>query len=147
MVFCRRMQVDEADVDELGHASNVAYVRWIQEVAKAHSERAGWAHRQYLKLGAVFVVRRHEIDYLRPALVPLEVWTTCDGARREHHWATAMAALPGASEPFPGFGASDCACASHLVAFPALPPLAAFRRRLRAQAADHAPIRRIAIAD
>ena len=56
-----------ADVDELGHVSNVAFVRWVQEVAKAHSETVGWDVDAYRRLGAVFVVRRHEIDYLAPA--------------------------------------------------------------------------------
>jgi acyl-CoA thioester hydrolase len=52
------------DIDELGHVSNVVYVRWLQDAAKAHSEAAGWDRRAYLEKGAVFVVRRHEIDYL-----------------------------------------------------------------------------------
>lgn len=53
-----------ADIDELGHASNLAYVRWILDVATAHSRALGWDHPQYRELGAVFVVRRHEIDYV-----------------------------------------------------------------------------------
>ncbi len=58
-----------ADIDELGHVSNVTYVRWIQDVAKAHSAAAGWDADAYFRFGAVFVVRRHEIDYLVPALL------------------------------------------------------------------------------
>lgn len=57
-----------ADIDELGHVSNIVVVRWIQEVAKAHSRAVGWDHAAYLRAGAVFVVRRHEIDYLGPVL-------------------------------------------------------------------------------
>jgi acyl-CoA thioester hydrolase len=57
-----------ADIDELGHVSNVTYVRWIQDVAKAHSAACGWDADAYVRFGAVFVVRRHEIDYLVPAL-------------------------------------------------------------------------------
>jgi acyl-CoA thioester hydrolase len=56
------------DIDELGHVSNIAYVRWVQEVAKAHSRAVGWDHAAYLRLGAVFVVRRHQVDYLAPVL-------------------------------------------------------------------------------
>lgn len=52
------------DIDELGHVSNVVYVRWVQDAAKAHSEAVGWDRAAYLRAGAVFVVRRHEIDYL-----------------------------------------------------------------------------------
>ena len=57
----------EGDVDELGHVSNVAYVRLVQEVAKAHSSAVGWDFEAYVRAGVVFVVRRHEIDYLAPA--------------------------------------------------------------------------------
>jgi len=56
------------DIDELGHVSNVTYVRWIQDVAKSHSAAVGWDADAYFRIGAVFVVRRHEIDYLVPAL-------------------------------------------------------------------------------
>ncbi|HUS67577.1 MAG TPA: acyl-CoA thioesterase [Kofleriaceae bacterium] len=57
------------DIDLLGHVSNITYVRWIQEVAEAHSTSLGWDHAAYVALGAVFVVRRHEIDYRAPAMV------------------------------------------------------------------------------
>jgi acyl-CoA thioester hydrolase len=56
------------DIDMLGHASNVAFVRWIQDDALAHSAAVGLDLAAYQRLGAVFVVVRHEIDYLRPAL-------------------------------------------------------------------------------
>lgn len=51
-------------MDELGHISNIAYVRWIQDVAQAHSTAVGFTHARYQELGSIFVVRRHEIDYL-----------------------------------------------------------------------------------
>ncbi len=53
-----------ADIDELGHVSNLVYVRWILDVATAHSVALGWEAARYLELGAVFVVRRHEVDYV-----------------------------------------------------------------------------------
>ena len=53
-----------ADIDELGHVSNLVYVRWVLDVAMAHSRSIGWDFADYKRLGAVFVVRRHEIDYL-----------------------------------------------------------------------------------
>lgn len=56
------------DIDALGHASNVAFVRWIQDAAIAHSSAVGLGLDAYQRLGAIFVVVRHEIDYLRPAL-------------------------------------------------------------------------------
>jgi acyl-CoA thioester hydrolase len=55
------------DIDDLGHVSNLVYLRWVQEVAEAHSAAVGWSAEAYRRLGAVFVVRRHELDYLVPA--------------------------------------------------------------------------------
>jgi acyl-CoA thioester hydrolase len=62
------LSVADEDIDVLGHASNIAFVRWIQDVAIAHSASVGLGLEAYHRLGAVFVVVRHEIDYLRPAL-------------------------------------------------------------------------------
>lgn len=67
-VFRLDLAVADEDIDDLGHASNIAFVRWIQRVAIAHSEAVGLGLETYRRLGAVFVVARHEIDYLRPAL-------------------------------------------------------------------------------
>jgi acyl-CoA thioester hydrolase len=61
--------VAPGDIDDLGHANNVAYVRWLQDIAVAHSEAVGLDVPAYLRIGAVFVVRRHEVDYLHPAAV------------------------------------------------------------------------------
>jgi acyl-CoA thioester hydrolase len=52
------------DIDELGHVSNLVYLRWVQDVATAHSSARGWDVERYRALGAVFMVRRHEIDYV-----------------------------------------------------------------------------------
>lgn len=57
-----------ADIDELGHVGNQVYVRWILELATAHSRALGWDHARYRALGAVFVVRRHEVDYVAQVL-------------------------------------------------------------------------------
>jgi len=53
-----------ADIDELGHVSNLVYLRWVLDVAMAHSRALGWDFAQYRDLGAAFMVRRHEIDYI-----------------------------------------------------------------------------------
>ena len=66
--FRHTFVVADGDIDMLGHASNLAFVRWIQDVAVAHSEAVGLGFLAYQKIGGVFVVVRHEIDYLRPAL-------------------------------------------------------------------------------
>jgi acyl-CoA thioester hydrolase len=53
-----------ADIDELGHVSNLVYLRWVLEIGYNHSRALGWDHPEYRALGAVFMVRRHEIDYV-----------------------------------------------------------------------------------
>lgn len=88
--FHQRIIAAPEEIDELGHASNIAYVRWLQEVAKAHSRAIGWDHAAYVEAGAVFVVRRHEIEYLAPVYVGdellvvtwLEGWTKVTSDRR-----------------------------------------------------------------
>lgn len=65
-----------SDIDELGHVSNLVYVRWVQEVAQAHSTAVGWDGAQYREAGAVFVVRRHEIDYVQPVFAGEELQAT-----------------------------------------------------------------------
>ena len=57
-----------ADIDGLGHVNNLVYLRWVQEVAVAHSTALGWDAAAYQRLGASWVVRRHEIDYVLPVL-------------------------------------------------------------------------------
>ena len=89
-------EVGEDDIDALGHASNIAYVRWIQDVAIAHSSSVGFDLDAYAKLGAIFVIRRHEVDYLRPVLRGdrLEVRTWIDRAfAAKCHLATEIAKL------------------------------------------------------
>jgi acyl-CoA thioester hydrolase len=81
-VFTLAMEVGDDDIDMLGHASNIAYLRWVQDVAVAHSATVGLDMEGYSQLGAVFVVRRHEIDYLRPVVrgEKLELRTWIDSA-------------------------------------------------------------------
>jgi acyl-CoA thioester hydrolase len=64
--FSTQIHVQPADIDLLGHVSNLVYVEWVQRVASEHSRVLGWDYKKYQEYGGVFVVRRHEIDYLRP---------------------------------------------------------------------------------
>jgi acyl-CoA thioester hydrolase len=60
--FEQRITATEADIDELGHVNNAVWVKWIQDVATAHwYDTALPAHRD----AYLWVVTRHEIDYLR----------------------------------------------------------------------------------
>jgi len=62
--FERPFTATEAEIDELGHVNNAAWVRWIQDMATAHWHAvAPAAHVDRY----IWVVVRHEIDYLRAA--------------------------------------------------------------------------------
>ena len=54
-------------IDALGHVNNQEYVRWMQEAAIAHSDAQGWPLERYLERGQGWLVRRHTVEYLRPA--------------------------------------------------------------------------------
>jgi acyl-CoA thioester hydrolase len=60
------ISVEAADIDQMAHVNNVAYLRWVQEVAVAHWKAAAPAADQ-AKLR--WVVVRHEIDYMQPAFL------------------------------------------------------------------------------
>jgi len=61
-VFEHRITAKAEHIDELGHVNNAVWVQWIQEVALAHwYSVADPAHQD----DYIWVVVRHEIDYLR----------------------------------------------------------------------------------
>jgi acyl-CoA thioester hydrolase len=64
------IRVEPADIDALGHVNNIVYLRWVQDVAKAHWYSAAPAEDQ---AGLVWMVVRHEIDYLSPAVADDEL--------------------------------------------------------------------------
>jgi acyl-CoA thioester hydrolase len=69
--FEQRITATADDIDELGHVNNAVWVRWIQDMATAHWRAvAPQAHVD----AYVWVVVRHEIDYLR-AVLPGETVT------------------------------------------------------------------------
>lgn len=73
-------------------------------------------------------IRHWHLDYLRPHALPIAAWYAMGDSRHECNWAEALLELPGASIPAPGFGASDCRCAAHLIGYLAPPSWPAFTR-------------------
>lgn len=68
MPFFHDVEVLPEDIDRLGHASNQVYLRWVLEAALAHSTALGLPEEAYLARGQAWVVRKHELRYLKPAL-------------------------------------------------------------------------------
>ncbi len=58
------IEIQSADIDELGHVNNTVYLRWVQEVAVAHWKAIAPPADQ---LNLAWVVLRHEIDYRHAA--------------------------------------------------------------------------------
>ncbi|WP_273216353.1 acyl-CoA thioesterase [Runella zeae] len=58
--------VAEADIDMLNHVNNAVYLQYLQEAAIAH-----WESRASTDLQneVSWIVRRHEIDYLKAAVL------------------------------------------------------------------------------
>jgi acyl-CoA thioester hydrolase len=70
-------------LDENGHVNNVQYVQWMQDAAVRHYESIGGIPSTKA-LGATWVVRSHNIEYLRPAFAGdrIEVSTWVVNIRR-----------------------------------------------------------------
>ncbi len=67
------LTVDGSVIDVNQHVNNLAYLRWMQEVAIEHSAAQGWPVARYLETGSGWVVRSHQIEYLRPAFLGEEL--------------------------------------------------------------------------
>jgi len=59
-------QVKETEIDELNHVNNVNYLNWVQLAANKH-----WVFLSNSEIDSefVWVVLRHEIDYISPAFL------------------------------------------------------------------------------
>ena len=65
--FVHVFSVSPEDIDELGHAGNVRWVQWLSDAAAAHSRSIGLDLASYREMGVLWVVRKHEIEYLGEA--------------------------------------------------------------------------------
>lgn len=89
-VFKRTRVVETSDCDELGHVNNVRWLAFVGELAGAHAVRRGSDNETLREQGALWIVRRHEIDYQRSALpgeeIVEETWVEAmSGARSIRH--------------------------------------------------------------
>jgi acyl-CoA thioester hydrolase len=87
-VFSRNIQVRSEHLDELHHVNNVVYVQYLQDIAYQHwhSVMGDEADKN-----GIWVVRRHEIDYLASAVLgdalQIHTWTgACSSTSWERHY-------------------------------------------------------------
>ena len=73
--FSITVEVQPKDIDVQGHVNHLVYLHWVQEAAIAHWSTIAPQHEQE-KL--IWVVRRHEIDYKKPAMdgdtITVQTW-------------------------------------------------------------------------
>src|SRR5664279_3035466 len=86
-IFEYRVAAAAADIDGLAHVNNIVYLRWVQEAAIAHWKTLS---NDAINAKYVWVVIRHEIDYLHPALlhdeIMVQTWVGKNaGAKSERH--------------------------------------------------------------
>jgi acyl-CoA thioester hydrolase len=67
-VFLAEVRVRYHELDPLGHVNNAVYLNYLEQAAVDHAAAAGWSAARLRALGGVFIARRHEVDYLRPAV-------------------------------------------------------------------------------
>ena len=84
-VFAHTFTIPAASMDGNGHVNNLEYLRWMQEIAMAHSDAQGWDLARYGEAGSSWVVRSHAIEYLRPAFAgeALTVLTWIEGFQQQ----------------------------------------------------------------
>ena len=69
-VFSLKFIVKSSDIDDLNHVNNVSYVQWMDTVAFEH---LAYLTKDNPLPEYVWVVMRHEIDYLKQAVLGDEV--------------------------------------------------------------------------
>ncbi len=84
MKFSHSFVVGASDIDDQGHVNNVAYVRWIQDVAVGHWNAAA---SEEIRGRFTWMLTRHEIDYKQQVFENDEVTaTTWVGERTRVSW-------------------------------------------------------------
>lgn len=72
-VLVTRFTVPDAAIDINGHVNNQEYIRWMQDIATAHSSDCGWPLARYIEAKSMWVIRSHFIEYVRPAFAGEEL--------------------------------------------------------------------------
>jgi acyl-CoA thioester hydrolase len=106
-VFETYIRVRFHEVDALGHVNNAAYLNYLEQAAIDHASTLGLDLPRLRELGGVFVARRHEITFLKPAfagdLLRVLTWLGKPrGARIERHSLVSREADARAGTAFTG---------------------------------------------
>ena len=107
LAFASYVRVRFHEVDALGHVNNASYLNYLEQAAIDHAASLGLDMERMERLGGAFVARRHEIDFLRPALAGdlLRVVTWLGeqrGARIDRHYRIERLSEPAPEATFAG---------------------------------------------
>lgn len=85
--FAITITVQAGDIDNYGHVNNAVYVGWLDACAWQHSVNVGVTKEDCDRLGRGMVVRKTQIEYVRPCFDGDKVWignwvTFADGRLR-----------------------------------------------------------------
>jgi acyl-CoA thioester hydrolase len=80
-IYSKTLTIPPSVIDENGHANNVAYVQWMQEIAVEHYTVLGGPEAQ--KPFGTWLVREHKVEYLLPGKAgdELEIRTWVENVR------------------------------------------------------------------
>jgi acyl-CoA thioester hydrolase len=81
-VYSRSFTIPGDVIDENGHANNVAYIQWMQDIAVEHYASIGGIEAQGNE--ATWFIREHKIEYFLPAFAgeEIEIKTWVENIRR-----------------------------------------------------------------
>lgn len=85
--FEQNINIYPVDIDENGHVNNIVYLKWVQDIAIAHWNSVA---TKDMKTQLLWVVSRHEIDYLKSVYLDSKLiaktWVAePNGAKSERH--------------------------------------------------------------
>jgi acyl-CoA thioester hydrolase len=106
-VYRSFVRVRFGECDPYGHVNNAVYLGYLEQVAFDHADICGWpVSRLQAEVGAVFVARRHELEFLQPAFEGdlLEITTWPEGmsmVRTRRHYFVRKVAGEGFAIPAP----------------------------------------------
>lgn len=69
LVYRARWRVRSYEIDQNGHVNNAVYLNYAEALTVEHAEEAGLGRAWMEAHGGAWVLRRHEIDYRRPAVL------------------------------------------------------------------------------
>ena len=107
--FAAYFKVRHYEMDSLGHVNNAIYLHYLEHAAYEHAATAGFGDERTRALGGIWIVRRHEIEYLRPAsagdVLQVITWAVeFKGARAYRDYAIHRYAGADAREGLPADG-------------------------------------------